>query len=84
MAKEVVDSSQEVVQPDPFSLEKQQVTIECDDGSEYVFERVVDRPTEEFRLARRVHPSGRVSTSTAALPAAVEETVSTLVSGWYK
>lgn len=84
MAKEVTNVERETVQPNPYALEKAQVTVECDDGTAYVFERVEDRPTNEFRLARREKPSGEVSTSKGRLPSAVKETLSTAVSGWHK
>lgn len=84
MGREVNEVKRETVKPHKHALEKELVTIECDDGAAYVFEKPSDSPQNEFRLARRVQPSGEISTSKAALPAAVEETIDTVVSGWFK
>lgn len=84
MAREVTNVERETVQPHPMALEKEQVTVECDDGAAYVFEKSTDSPRDEFRLARRVQPDGAISTSKAALPSAVEETIETVVKGWHK
>lgn len=84
MAREVTNVKRETVQPHEFALEKEVVTVECDDGAEYVFENVTDSPPEGFRLARRVKPSGEISTSKAALPAAVKETMNEVTSRWEK
>jgi hypothetical protein len=82
MAKEVENVERETVQPHPHALEKEQVTLTCDDGSAYVFEKAADSPKDELRLARRVKPSGDISTSNAPLPAAVEETLDAAISRW--
>ncbi len=84
MGKSVTNVERDTVQPHPHALEKEQVTVECDDDSKYVFERTDSTPDGKFRLARRVKPSGEISTSSAMLPSAVEETIETAVSGWYK
>lgn len=84
MAKEVTDVERETVQPHPRALEREKVTVLTDDGGEYVFERTPDSPEDRFRLARRVKPDGTISTSKAALPGAVEETIETAVNGWFK
>jgi hypothetical protein len=84
MAKEVVGVTRETRQPHELALEKEFVEIECDDGSEYVFERTLEREGTAFRLARRVKPDGTISTSKVALPAAVKESIEASVNGWYK
>lgn len=93
MAKEVTNVSRETVQSDPYSLEREQVTVECDDGSEYVFERPTDSPTKSYSLARRVKPDGELSTSKGILPSAVKESMDNLTTrlanagierGWQK
>ena len=84
MAKEVTSVTRETVQPHEFALEKEMVEIECDDGSAYVFERPTEREGNAFRLARRVKPDGAISTSKAALPSAVKESIEATVSGWHK
>lgn len=84
MAKEVNSVTREMRQPSPYSLEKEVVEIECDDGSAYIFEKPEDKPGNSFRLARREHPDGRKSTAKAALPAAVKESIEMTVSGWHK
>lgn len=82
MAKEVTNIERETVQPHPHALEKEQVTVECDDDSAYVFEKPTDSPKQELRLARRVKPDGSISTSKAALPSAVEQTLEEAISRW--
>lgn len=82
--KEVTNIEREMRQQHKFALKREVVDIECDDGSEYIFERPADREGGSFRLARRVKPDGVISTSKAALPAAVEETIETVTEGWYK
>jgi hypothetical protein len=84
MAKDVQSVTRETRQQHKYALEKEVVEIECDDGSAYVFERPTEREGSAFRLARRVKPDGAISTSKAALPAAVKESVEATVSGWYK
>lgn len=78
MAKEVERVEQDTVQADPYSLEREQVKLHCDDGSEYVFERPTDSPTDKFTLARRVKPDGELSTSKGILPASVKESMNTV------
>jgi len=82
MAREVTNVERETRQPHPHALEKEVVTVECDDGAAYVFEKVADSPKDELRLARRVKPDGSISTSKAALPAAVEETLDAAIDRW--
>lgn len=82
MAKQVTNVERETVQPHPHALEKEVVTLECDDGSEYIFELTDGNAGEKFRLARRVKPDGEVSTSSAILPAAVEETMDAAIERW--
>jgi len=84
MAKEVQSVTREMRQQHKFALEKEVVEIECFDGSKYIFESIPERAGNAFRLARRVKPDGAISTSKAALPAAVKESVEATVSGWYK
>jgi len=82
MAREATNVERETVQPHPHALEKEVVTVECDDGAAYVFERPTDSPRQELRLARRVKPDGSISTSKAALPSAVEETLDAAIERW--
>jgi hypothetical protein len=82
--KEVTNVEREMRQNHKFALKREVVDIECDDGSEYIFERVPERKREAFRLVRRVKPDGAISTSKRALPEAVKETVETVTEGWYK
>jgi hypothetical protein len=84
MTREVTSVTRETRQPHEHALEKEVVEVECGDGAEYVFERPTDREGTAFRLARRVKPDGTISTSKAALPAAVKETIEATVSGWHK
>lgn len=84
MAREIVETEMETVKPHKHALEKQQLTLRCDDGAEYIFERPTDG-RKEFRLARRVQPDGTLSTGKRILPAAVKETADSLLSGkWHK
>lgn len=73
MAKEVTHVERETVQPHPHALKREQVTLECDDGTDYVFERPADSPRKEYNLARRVKPDGEISTSKGILPSDVTE-----------
>jgi len=73
MAKQVTNVERATVQESKFSLEREQVSLTCDDGSEYVFERPADSPRQDYNLARRVKPDGDLSTSKGILPAAVTE-----------
>lgn len=82
MAKEVSNVEQAIVQPHPAALEKVEVTVECDDGSSYIFEKPTDRTNGELHLARRVKPDGSISTSRAALPTAVRETMAEAIDRW--
>lgn len=75
MAKEIIRVERETVQPHKHALEREQVTLECDDGSEYVFERAADDPRKKFTLARRVKPDGDPSTTKAQLPSSVVESM---------
>lgn len=93
MAKQVTHLSRETVQPHPHALKREQVVLECDDGSEYVFERPADSPRKEYNLARRVNPDGELSTSKGILPSSVEEEMDNLTErlatmgierGWHK
>ena len=93
MAKEVTNLSRETVQPHPMALEREQVTLSCDDGSEYVFERPTDSPRKEYNLARRVKPDGELSTSKGILPSSVKDEMDSLTErlaqlgverGWHK
>lgn len=78
MAKEVTHVERETVQPHKHALEREQVTLECDDGSEYVFERPADSPSKKYTLARRVKPDGELSTSKAVLPSSVKDSMDRL------
>lgn len=75
MAKEITNVERETVQPDPYSLEREQVTLTCDDGSEYVFERATDSPRKDYTLARRIKPDGELSTSKGILPSSVKKSM---------
>ena len=78
MAKEVTNVERESVQSHKFALEREQVCLECDDGSEYIFERAADAPHNELTLVRRVDPDGETSTSKAILPSSVKESMDRL------
>lgn len=82
MAKEVNNIERETVQPHPRAIEKEVVTVDCDDGSTYVFEKVSDSPKDEFRFARREKPNGEISTRRAPLPSAVKETMDSAIERW--
>lgn len=84
MAKEVNSVTREIRQPSTFELEKEVVEVECGDGSSYVFEKPTEREGSAFRLARRVMPDGKISTSKAHIPKAVKKSIEATVSGWYK
>lgn len=78
MAKEVTHVERQTVQPHPHALEREQVVLECDDGSEYVFERPTDTPRKKLTLARRIKPDGELSTSKGVLPSSVKESMDKL------
>ena len=73
MAKQVKNIERQTVQPHKHALEREQVSLTCDDGSEYIFERPADSPRQNYNLARRVKPSGELSTSKGILPSSVTE-----------
>lgn len=85
MAREITSMHEFVHKPHKFALEKEKMVLRCDDGAIYEFGRAVDE-SEAYRLVRRFQPDGQLSTSKAILPAAVKETVSSVLgeSGWYK
>lgn len=78
MAKEVINVERETVQPHKHALEREQVKLTCDDGSEYIFERATDSPKKEYHLARRIKPDGELSTSKAVLPSSVKDSLTDL------
>jgi hypothetical protein len=78
MAKQVTSVERETVQNHPHALEREQVTLTCGDGSEYIFERATDNPRKKLRLTRRVTPNGEASTTKAQLPSSVKESLTDL------
>jgi hypothetical protein len=78
MAKQVTNVERQTVQPHKHALEREQVTLTCDDGSEYVFERPADSPRKKYNLARRVKPDGELSTSKGILPSSVKDSMDRL------
>lgn len=70
-----------------FRLSKEVTVVRCDDGTVYEFEKAKDEPESLApRLVRGVLPDGEVVNqgTRKALPAAVEDTVETLLGGWSK
>lgn len=75
MAKQVTNMERGFVKNHEYALEREQVTLVCDDGSKYVFERATDEPSKDYRLARRERADGTVSTGNGRLPASVKESM---------
>ena len=85
MAREIESVHEFSHKSHQFGLEKEKLVVRCDDGAIYEFGRAVDEP-DTFNLVRRFQPDGSLSTSRAILPAAVKESVNTLLGedGWSK
>lgn len=83
MARQVESVHQFTHEP-KYRLDKEMCVVRCDDSTIYAFEKPQDEP--HFKLAHSVQPDGSLShTNTSSrLPAAVEETVGVLLSGWEK
>lgn len=79
VVKEVVES----VRKAKFQLDKSIVTMRCDDGTKYIFERPLDQP-EAYSFARREYPDGSWSSAPGRLPASVKEHAEEVLPGWTK
>ncbi len=85
MAREIESVHTFAYKPHKFALEKEKAVVRCDDGAVYEFGRATDGAATH-RLIRRFQPDGSLSTSNAVLPAAVKQTVNSLLGedGWSK
>lgn len=84
MGREPESAHQFEHQTSKWSLPKEMFVVRCDDGTIYEFESPKDTP-EGFTLTHAFQPSGEMThTTKKVLPAAVEETVETLIGGWSK
>ncbi len=77
-----IESVHQFEHSQPYGLPKDKTVIRCHDGAVYEFERAEGR--NSARLVRGFQPDGSMSHvgSSSRLPAAVEETVSMLLTGW--